>query len=75
MKFYEHIFSFKDKDSTTSSSDPFSPHVTPNLITLGICDDLDPIHTQQHPDNQQIIQNNPRPHTHTYTHIYIYKYK
>ena len=61
VKFYEHIFPFKDKDSTTSSIDPLSPHITPNLITLDICDDPDPIRAQQHPDNQPIIQNYPHP--------------
>ena len=61
VKFYEHIFPFQDKDSTTRSTYPLSPHITPNLITLGICDDPDPIHTQYLPGNQPGIQNNPQP--------------
>ena len=61
MKFYEHIFPFKNKDSTTRSTNPLSPHITPNLITPSTCDDPDPTHTQHHPDNQQSLQNNPQP--------------
>ena len=61
VKFYEHIFPFKNKDSTTRSTNPLSPHITPNLITPSTCDDPDPTHTQHHPDNQQSLQNNPQP--------------
>ena len=61
VKFYEHIFPFKDTDSITRSINPLSPHITPNLITPGTCDDPDPTHTQHHPDTQPSIQNSPQP--------------
>ena len=48
VKFFEHMFPFKDKDSTTRSTNPLSPHITPNLITPSTCDDSDPTHTPYH---------------------------
>ena len=56
VKFYEHIFPFKDKDFTTRSINPLNPHITPCT-----CDDPNLTHTQHHHDTQPSIQNNPQP--------------